>query len=518
MAGCGRGRTGWVRARAVVLVAVLVAAGGCAQVVRSSVSNTGTQGNAWSFGPALSDDGRFIAFASEASNLVPGDTNASSDVFVRDHQTNAITRVSLADDESQANGYNGVPSISDDGRFVAFVSNATNLVSGTDTNGTSDAFVRDTVVGSTRRLTTNGASSATISGNGRHVVYVQQTETTPNFPLESVVSYDLVSGSTVTVASDTIQPPLEPGFFHPVSVSDDGAFVSYRFSVRHGDTNITFTSISLWTRATGAVRSIASAVSPALVDGGDISGDGHFVTFQSSLDVLGEPDLCAVAVGARELPPECDSDVFVWDRLGNSYEAVAPPAAPGVDDQHSAGRLSDDGRTVTFLTSRPDLPRETVQWFARDRRTGAVQALGAPADPGSTDTGALSGDGWLFAIGTDRPLAGNDSNLVFDIYTRRTFVPSLTTAAPVTVAAGGAPVTVTFHSDGFEPGVVVAALGAGVAFTNIHVVDATTLAVTVTAQPGAATGPRGVFSVHPARFPAAGVGTATPVCVCLTVA
>ena len=94
-----------------------------------------------SFDPAISADGRFVAFSSDATNLVPGDTNGTADVFVRDRQTGTTRRVSVGPGGAQGNGDSVDPALSADGRFVAFESDATNLVPG-DTNGVDDVFVR----------------------------------------------------------------------------------------------------------------------------------------------------------------------------------------------------------------------------------------------------------------------------------------------------------------------------------------------------------------------------------------
>src|SRR5439155_7441870 len=106
------------------------------------VASGGTQSNAASLGSALSADGRLVAFQSDATNLVVGDTNGATDVFVRDRQTGMTARVSVASDGTQANNVSSYPALSADGRFVAFQSDATNLVAG-DTNGTTDVFVHD---------------------------------------------------------------------------------------------------------------------------------------------------------------------------------------------------------------------------------------------------------------------------------------------------------------------------------------------------------------------------------------
>ena len=109
-------------------------------ITRVSTDANGGQGNANSYTPSISADGRYVAFTSYASNLVPGDTNGTSDVFVRDLQTGAITRVSTDADGDQGNSTAGGISISADGRYVAFNSDASNLVPD-DTNGAYDVFV-----------------------------------------------------------------------------------------------------------------------------------------------------------------------------------------------------------------------------------------------------------------------------------------------------------------------------------------------------------------------------------------
>jgi hypothetical protein len=120
-------------------------------LVRASVASNGAQGNDFSSSFATSADGRYIAFDSNASNLVAGDTNGFSDVFVRDRNTGVVTRVSVGNGGAQANSNSGSPALSADGRYVAFISNASNLVAG-DSNGMDDFFVRDLQSGQTSRV------------------------------------------------------------------------------------------------------------------------------------------------------------------------------------------------------------------------------------------------------------------------------------------------------------------------------------------------------------------------------
>src|SRR5204863_349490 len=132
----------------------------------SVASGGGTQGNGNSGGffsfPALSADGRLVAFQSDATNLVAGDTNGTTDVFVHDRQTGTTERVSVASGGTEGNGFSAGLALSADGRFVAFHSTATNLVAG-DTNGKTDVFVHDRQTGTTERVSVDSDGT---QGNG----------------------------------------------------------------------------------------------------------------------------------------------------------------------------------------------------------------------------------------------------------------------------------------------------------------------------------------------------------------
>jgi tricorn protease-like protein len=148
------------------------------EIQRVSVSSSGNPGNSSSRSPSISADGRYVAFQSYADNLVAGDTNDTSDIFVYDTQLKSIRRVSVDVNGNQGNFYVSNPSISGDGRYVTFESAASNLVTG-DTNNTSDIFVYDTQLSSIRRVSVdvngnqgNGYSfSSNISADGRYVTF-----------------------------------------------------------------------------------------------------------------------------------------------------------------------------------------------------------------------------------------------------------------------------------------------------------------------------------------------------------
>jgi Tol biopolymer transport system component len=157
---------------------------------RVSLTNGGAQANSWSYVPFLSADARYVVFESDATNLVTGDTNVARDVFVRDRTARTTTRVSVTNTGAQSNGESRIGSISADGRYVAFQSVATNLVSG-DTNAVADVFVRDRTAGTTTRESVSNAGAqgdaysvaARISAGGLHVVF-------------SALAGNLVSGDT----------------------------------------------------------------------------------------------------------------------------------------------------------------------------------------------------------------------------------------------------------------------------------------------------------------------------------
>jgi len=123
------------------------------QTVIVSINSNNTEGNGPSYSPSISADGRYVAFVSEASNFMIGDTNGVADIFVRDLQANTITCISKTWNGMLANGASRQPSISGDGRYIAYESDANNLVPN-DTNFFSDVFLYDCVLGKVQKLST----------------------------------------------------------------------------------------------------------------------------------------------------------------------------------------------------------------------------------------------------------------------------------------------------------------------------------------------------------------------------
>src|SRR5262245_58071669 len=153
------------------------------ETTRVSVDGSGAEGNGYSYEPVLSSDGRFVAFSSAATNLVPGDTNGAPDVFVVDRTTGAIERVSVDSTGAEGNGGSARVDLSSDGRFVVFSSSASNLVAG-DTNNAMDIFVHDRSTGTTERVSVDSSGiegdqesdTPSISDDGAIVVFMSAAD------------------------------------------------------------------------------------------------------------------------------------------------------------------------------------------------------------------------------------------------------------------------------------------------------------------------------------------------------
>ncbi len=140
---------------------------GATATIRISVSSSGREGDEYSRGASISANGEYVAFVSKASNLVHGDHNDTEDVFIRDLQAGKTFRVSVGSNGSEANDYSQYPSVSAEGRYVAFSSFATNLVSG-DTNGLQDVFVHDRQTRETSRVSLSSSGAQGNDGSSSH--------------------------------------------------------------------------------------------------------------------------------------------------------------------------------------------------------------------------------------------------------------------------------------------------------------------------------------------------------------
>lgn len=210
------------------------------QTTRMSVSSTAAQANGASFIPRISGDGRYVTFSSFASNLVSGDTNAVADAFIHDRYTATTTRVSVSDGGIQGNNDSYATSISTDGRYVAFESSATNLVSA-DTNGFLDVFVRDLTAGRTTRVSVNAGGSegnnlsaaAVLTGTGQYVTYYSLAT---NF-----VTGDTNNAYDIFVAEVAFTPYSRVGVYRP---SNSTFYLKPVNTASASTTNVTFSGVS----------------------------------------------------------------------------------------------------------------------------------------------------------------------------------------------------------------------------------------------------------------------------------
>lgn len=299
---------------------------------RASVATGGTEANNPSELPSVSADGRFVSFFSGASNLVAGDTNGNPDVFVRNLADGTIERISVATDGTQAAGSSDYSSISADGRFVAFYSTATNLVNG-DTNATSDIFVRDRQTNTTTRVSVadngtqgNGSSDTpSISADGRFVAFSSTASNLVSNDTNGLL--DVFVHDRQSKTTERVSVPSAGGQANGVSawpsISADGRFVAFLSSASNlvsGDTN-GFDDVFVRDRQTGTTGLISKGLGGAAANGSSnspsISADGRYVAFSSLASNLVSGDTNG------------GTDVFVYDRQTAAI-ILASVAADGI--------------------------------------------------------------------------------------------------------------------------------------------------------------------------------------------
>jgi Tol biopolymer transport system component len=288
------------------------------ETTRVSVDSSGVEGNGLSSGPSISADGRFVTFYSDANNLVQGDANAVRDVFVHDRQTGVTTRVSVDSSGAEANAASSGPSISADGLFVAFYSDATNLVPG-DGNAVRDAFVHNRQTGVTTRVSVDSSgaegnalsSGPWISGDGQSVAFYSDATnlvSTDTNGVRDVFVHDLTGGRTTLVSADSHEVIGNDKSGDP-SISFDGRYVAFYSDATNlvsGDTNAV-RDVFVHDRQTGFTGRVSVDSGGVQGDGASngaaISGSGHDVAFYSDATNLVPGDL------------NSDEDVFVYSSV-----------------------------------------------------------------------------------------------------------------------------------------------------------------------------------------------------------
>jgi len=405
-----------------------------------SVNQAGTGGgNGDSFPTGLSTNGQFALFESSASDLVANDTNNAADIFVRDiiNGTTTLVSVGLNGGSSSSNGVSRGSVMTSDGRYVAFVSAATNLVAN-DANNIPDVFVRDLQAGTTT-LASAGASnivttpppllsvsseSPEITPDGRYVAFYSTATNLVSSTTNSGEIYvrDLTAGKTIWVSTNAraiFQAMVGSAAIVSCnySISDDGQFVAFevcsnipggpfgrgiilRYGLQTGLTDIIHTNASVPLLSFPYIHDLA------------MTHDGRFVAF------VANPTSASAVSNA----------IYCWDAqtgtntlVSVSQDNVTP--ASGICDSPV---ISPDGRFVAFISTATNLVANTLTgpWhvYLRDLQAGTTLLIdadtnGVGAGVEATAVPSMSADGSVVAFDCANLLPDN-RQLVHDVFTR----------------------------------------------------------------------------------------------------
>jgi hypothetical protein len=430
------GRVVGVHVSLAVGLAMVSAPAVAQSTIRVSVDSSGSEGNhgsgGYSIQPlAISADGTVIAFESLASNLVAGDTNGTNDVFVHDVTTGVTERVSVDSNGREGNRESYFPSISDDGRFVAFGSYASNLVPG-DKNRQSDVFVRDRANDTTERVSVDSSGvegnldsgAGAISSDGRYVVF---TSLASNLVANDtngtdVFVHDRSIGITERVSVDSSGNQQDGVAINSPAISADGnvvVFASYADDLVQFDTNAAL-DVFTHDRSTGITERVS--VSTQGVEGDldsftpTVSADGHIVVFSSAATTLVANDTNQAV------------DVFLHDRSAGTTELISLDSSGAQADSRSKyPSVRADGAFVVFTSSATNLvsgdTNHSDDIFLRDVVAGttdrlSVDSSGAESDRDSDNAVMAGGGGQVAFVSRATNLVDHDDNGVWDVFIR----------------------------------------------------------------------------------------------------
>lgn len=430
--------------------------GGAVEI--ATLSTAGVQSDNFTSYPMTSSDGRFVTFQSFADNLVPGDTNAANDIFVRDRVNGTTVRASVASTGEQGNdaSYSPAP-ISTDGRYVAFMSAASNLVPG-DTNDDLDVFVRDLVAGTTTLVSVSSTGTKGdkesewphLSDDGRYVAFDSwATNLVPGDTnaMSDVFVHDQLTGVTERVDVDS-SGAQSNGWTVGNFLSADGRWVVFESLATNfapGDTNATY-DIYIHDRTTGATSRVSLSSSGSDPNSGcmsaQVSADGRWVVFESTATNLVAGDTNVA------------NDIFLRDRLAGLTTLVSVDSAGAQGNNISfTSRLSADGRYVAFDSWASNLVSLDTNFdtdcFLHDRFTGVTSCIcvGLGGTPAGGYFSWLSADGRYAAFGSNSPgIVLGDLNGKNDVFVRELAGPApapkswLKLGVPLGNAAGDVPI------------------------------------------------------------------------------
>jgi hypothetical protein len=398
-----------------------------------SVSSSGTQANQASHRADISSDGRYTAFESSASNLVSGDTNGARDVFLRDRTTGTTIRISVSSSTTEGNSDSTSPAISYSGKYVVFSSSASNLVSG-DTNGTQDVFLYDiqnatTVLVSKTSVGTIGNNHSTnpdVSSDGRFVTFISYASNlvsgiNPSGVGQQVFLKDMATGAVKALSVSSSGIMANYGNVEPHISCDGGTalFTTLASNLVNGDTNNKTDIFLVELGWSGDVISNITIGADEDSAHPDLSCDGNRVVYNSAATNL---------VGGDT---NNQSDIFQYDRAAKSTIRIS---LTGADGQTSAPSeyptQSGDGRFIVFESTANNMDSYTGQAsapnvYVRDVKNGTTQTVSRNATyrVGNSRQAVVSGDGsyitFLSAEQSSSPfgkLVSSDTNGYQDVF------------------------------------------------------------------------------------------------------
>lgn len=397
---------------------------------RVSVAPQGEDSNGPSGESALSANGRYVVFGSNASNLVAGVENQNGDAFLYDQSTGETTRVSVGQQGVIPDGFSGMPTLSADGRFVAFVSQATNLVP-EDNNGRLDVFVYDRTIGTTMRVSVGPMGEEmdkdsifpTISADGRYVAFEASDNIYSTGWVKSQWDVYVYDRQTETAKRVTIdQQEGDPiGEFHP-AISGNGRYVAFASSASNlvtGDGN-GFQDIFVYDLQTETTERVSVNPQGGDPNGGSfwpsLSADGRYIAFTSGASNL-------VVGDENEI-----LDVFVYDRQMETTTRVSVDLHGGNSNEFSGfASLSADGRFVAFMSQANNLVEgdgngtSDIFVFDRKRETTTRVNIGTKGEePNEFSGGAAISDTGRYVSFWSRAsnLVKEDGNGDYDVFVR----------------------------------------------------------------------------------------------------
>lgn len=399
---------------------------------RVSINSAGVEGNLRNSSPSISADGSFIAFSSESDNLVPGDTNLSEDVFLHDRSTGKTRRVSVSSVGIEGNRDSRNPSISADGRFIAFESDANNLVAGV---GFGQVYVHDRIAGTTYCASVNSGGMPgndrsrypSISGSGHLIAFASDANNLDlnaadtNFAMD-VFLHDFLTGQTRRIS--VVSGGGQAGGATSPSLSADGRYCAFQSASDMGVAIDTNGMPDIF------VHDVQTVTTSLVSHRWDVYYSGNGSSLDASISNDGSI-ICYFSTASNLVANDTNgqTDIFVWNRL-LGQTTIASVSSVGSQGAWSSfyPNISADGRFVSFTSQASNLvlgdTNNADDVFVRDLALGHteranVDSLGIQANGGyyGTSFSSISANGRFVSFSSEATnLVPGDTNNALDVF------------------------------------------------------------------------------------------------------